>query len=241
MPAFGGLSPYPRRCGGGTPRLQVILESLNTQMGDGYDTQQTSYVYARNMAIARMLNGAWATNARLGNQNDGKRMTTTLARWVKIRDIRLAADANDDTKRAAVVKRERQDGRSPTLDVIHDELVEALGPLFVALELIAPPVAVVHDDSGYFGSAVDGAPWYSTVAHILVRVVQPAGYSDAEFFDIASRTHKVLDPLVPAWVTYDWYTAPIVGTPIPVTDGPSASGFYLDEPNLSRVVFSDHT
>ena len=38
-------------------------------------------------------------------------------------------------------------------------------------------------------------------------------------------------------MTVDWYRAPELGTPITVSGGPSAAGFYLDERNLNESVF----
>ncbi len=76
-----------------------------------------------------------------------------------------------------------------------------------------------------------------TVAHILVRIQKPAGATEAMFYEAAGKVAPALDPLVPAWVTFDWYRAPL-STPINVVGGPSAGGFYLDdEHNLDNNVF----
>lgn len=79
------------------------------------------------------------------------------------------------------------------------------------------------------------APWMSTVAHVDVLVNPTAlpGYVNADgtvngkFWAAVNRMNPVLDLLLPADVTFDWY----------VYSSHGAMGFYLDEQNLDVEVF----
>lgn len=245
MPACGGYSPYPRRFGGSgndgnKPLLQIIHESLNAQRGTAFDANNDeTIVWLENMAIARAITfDGWGTNERLANQWDPDRMTDMLRRWEKILKIPVPADATESARRAEVKKRFESIGRLANHARLLDRLTTELGAVFVAVEYISIANAVILvPDSTYPFGAVGGVPWYSTVAHILVRLTKPAGYTEGDFYEAAARVSTILDPIVPAWVSFDWYRAPEIGTPINVTGGPSAAGFYLDERNLDNSVF----
>lgn len=81
------------------------------------------------------------------------------------------------------------------------------------------------------------APWVSTVAHIDVLVsptgapgfVTPAGMPNGLFFQAMNRMNPILDALVPADVTFDWYAYSSLG----------AIGFVLDDPNNLDVEVMD--
>jgi len=78
-------------------------------------------------------------------------------------------------------------------------------------------------------------PWTSTLAHVLVQVDPFAvpGYADASgvltgaFFRAVAEMNSILDWLLPADATFDWYVASSHGGP----------GWYLDEPNLDLEIF----
>lgn len=73
------------------------------------------------------------------------------------------------------------------------------------------------------------APWYSTIAHILFKVQQPAGMSDGEFYDTVNAVNAWLDGEAPADCTWDWWRVDSVQ---------GVQGFYLDSPhNLSNDAF----
>lgn len=240
MPGYGGLGPYPRVCGGGPNRLESILQSLNAGQGTAYDVTQSSKVYARNMATARGLDAAWATNQRLTNQWDPVKMTTLLSRQEGVYGMRPAATDLAVTRRANLALKFAAQGRNPTLDVVEDEIIRVLGTVFVAYETISPAAATIHVPDGTypFGDVAAGAPWYSTVLQFLIKTACPAALNEGDFYAAVSRVGEVLDPLVPAWVTWEWYRAPSAGTPVSVSGGPSVGGFYLDdERNLDNNLF----
>ena len=55
-------------------------------------------------------------------------------------------------------------------------------------------------------------------SRVLILVTQPAGMTDGAFYTTVSAIEPVLDTLLPAWVTWDWYRQAHLG----------ANGFYLD-------------
>lgn len=240
MPAFGGYHPFPRRCGGEWHRLETIHVSLMSQMGSSYPTTSSSISYARNMAIARMLSAAWGTNERMASTWTPSKMDSTLLdRWESILALRPRPGTTDVERRVAVSSLLSEHGTPATQGEIVGKLQALLGDFFVALETISIANAVVHVPSASYpwGTVADGAPWYSTVAHVLVRMTTPTGHTESDFYARAGSVFAELSGLLPAWVTVDWYRAPEVGTPVNVSGGPSAGGFYLDETNLDVLVF----
>lgn len=244
--AFGGYHPWPRRFGGnrhsGKPLLKVVHESLNAQRGAAFDTDDgTSIAAIENMAYARaIVFDGWEVNARLGNQHDPRRTTDMLSRWERIFKIRPLPKASEASRRAELVRRWERFGGVANHARLTTALANELGSYFVAVEYISLANAVVHvPDATYpWGTVVDGAPWYSTVAHILVRLQKPTGATEGQFYEAAGKVVTILDPIVSAFVTFDWYRAPDTGTAINVSGGPSAGGFYLDdEHNLDNNVF----
>lgn len=81
------------------------------------------------------------------------------------------------------------------------------------------------------------APWTSTIAHVDVQVNPTAvpGYVNADgslngkFFSLVNALNPVLDLLLPADVTFDWY----------VNSSGAAIGFVLDDPNNLDVEVMD--
>lgn len=251
MPAYGGLSPYPRRCGGGTPRLKIILESVQTSLGTAYSTDSSALIAARNNAIARMISAAWGTNERLGNIADPYRMHPSLIpRWERIMAIVPPDGATESGRRDAINLRVVAIGKNPDRQRIYDESTDVLGAAFVDLYYIPNAYAVIHvpDTSYPFGSVVEnpygtfGAsnPWYSTTAHFLVLTAKPAAMTEGDYHDLLATWTRRMDPIVPTWATFDWYRAPETGAAIAVPDGPSMTGMYLDERNLNNSVFAPY-
>lgn len=239
MPCYGGLTPAPRRMGGGKPRLAHIVESLNRARGTAYDTSHSSTVYADNLAQARCLSGAWGTNQRLAHVRVPKKLTgTTLSRWEKILGYVPDPSSTDVERRDTVAEKFEAFGVAPTRQAVVDLLTDKLGDVFVDLEYlsIANAIIIVPDGTYPFGSTNAAVAWSSSVARVLVRTQQPSNVSLGEFLTIVQRVFDVLEPLVPAWVTYDWYLPGPVS--VAVSGGPSAGGFYLDdEHNLDFEVF----
>lgn len=225
--------------GGGRPRARVIVDALNKGRGTGLDTENwSSTVYGENVVAARAISAAWSTNQRLANIWDSRRITgNVIARWEKIRAVSPNHGDSDAARRARLLAIEALAGINPTHAVLTSLLSAALGDVFVALEYIsiANALILVPDGSYPFG-VVGSVPWASTVAHLLVRTQAPAGMTEGQFYEAAGAVVATLDPVVPAWVTIDWYRPGPIS--VGVSGGPSAGGFYLDdEHNLDNEAF----
>ena len=239
---YGGYHPYPRRFGGGKPALEVCHTSLNERRGTGIDaTDPNSNAWLEDMAIARaIVFDGWECNQRLANQWDPRRVTDMLSRWETVFAISPDPAARDVERRAVLTDRWQRIGRPVNHGTLVAVLTAALGSFFVAVEYISKLNAIVHvpDNTYPWGTVVDGVRWSSTSAHVLVRLQKPTGASEADFYKAAGKVVQVLDPMLPAWDTVDWYRASSCGLPINVPGGPSAAGFYLDCPaNLDNQVF----
>ena len=238
---FGGYHPYPRRFGGGKPTLQTFHESLNSQRGSALDANNSSTIaWLEDLAISRaIVYDGWHTNQRLAHQWDPRRMTDMLERWEKILKLRPLYNATEKERRDAVLERfERFVGVANHAKLI-GKLQDALPDSFQGVEYISVANAVVTVPDGTYpwGTANADFPWSSTVAHILVHISKPTGWSESQFYEAASKVGPIVDAIMPAWITYDWYRAPL-STPISVTGGPSEGGFYLDDDhNLDNCVF----
>jgi len=242
--SFGGHHPYPRRFGGGRPRLRIIHDALNAARGTSLDASSSNTVaWVENMAYARAICfDGFGTNDRLSLQWDPDRMTgVMLERWEQVLKLTPAPTAPEATRREVVRKKwERFIHASALHSRVLTLLTEALGEVFVAIEYIDIDNAVVHvpDPSYPWGTVADGAPWSSTVAHVLVLLEKPEGYSEGDFYEAAAKVHPLLDGLLPAWTTIDWYRGSEEHPWINVSGGPSRAGFYLDDPhNLDNEVF----
>lgn len=229
--------------GGGKPRVKLIFDALAAARGTAINASDpTTIAYVETLAVARAIAAAWGTNERLSYQWDPWRMSPAmLARWERIFALQVSPNDDISVRRARLARAQTRVGRGALLTTIQNELSDALGAVLVGVEFVTPTNAVVTvPDPGYpFGVVVPGAPWSSSAAKILVRVQAPAGYSEADFYNAVGLISERLEPLIPAWSTWDWYRAPQVGAPITVAGGPSAAGFYLDERNLNESVFDD--
>lgn len=235
------MHPYPRRFGGGKPLLQVIHENLNAARGTGLDAHNpATIVWLENHAIARAITfDGWGANQRLANQWDPDRMTDMLPRWERIMKIAVPTGATARARRAVVKERFARFGEAVTHALLTEKLSTAIGPAFVGVEYISRANAVVHvpDGSYPWGTVVPGVRWYSTVAHILVRLQKPSGWTEGDFYEAAAKVVPILDPIASGWATFDWYRAPAdPADAVEVVGGPSAGGFYLDEINLDNLV-----
>ncbi len=243
--SFGGYHPFPRRLGGGgKPLTQIIHEALNAQMGTAFDTSETSAVYWQNFAIARALvcDGI-NTNQRLAYIWDPWRMgRELLPRWEKIFGIRHPPSVTEYDRRKALASRFR---RFKERAALHSQLTAMLArelpDVFVKIEYVPPNLAVIHVPDGTYpwGTVASGYPWYSTVAHVLILLQKPDGWTEQEFYREAAKVAPLIDGVLPATQTFTWYRKPSIGAPIAVPNGPSQAGFYLDNPhNLDNSVFA---
>ncbi len=226
MPTFGGMSPFPLRYGGGVPALQRIIESLASQLGTAYDSENVNgIIYIELMAEARCIAAVWSQNQRLANQWQAARMTDFLPRWEKIYRLPVFASDSLTTRRARVAVAQARVGEADG-PAIRDICMTIMGDAFVSLVHTDSSGAVVWTPATWPFGLHGAFTWYSTVAHVSVKVAQPASMSDADFYDRAGALMVALDGVLPAWITFDWYR-----------EGGFGAGFYLDELNLDNEAF----
>lgn len=239
---YGGYHPYPRRFGGGKPQLEVVHQSLNRALGTAFDaTNPDTATWVETMAYARALVfDGWEVGRRMSLQWDPRKTTDMLPRWERIFGIPSPYGVPDRLRRKELTARWRLFGISATHTVMQDTLTDAIPDYFVGIEYISAANAyVISPDASYpWGVQNDyGITWLSTQAHILIRLQKPTSKTEADFYRAARKVFSLLDDIVPAWQTFDWYRAP-VSTPIAIVGGPSAAGFYLDDDhNLDNNVF----
>lgn len=203
--SFGGGHPYPRKMGGGPSRVQQLLAAISADRGDLYTTDTNSIVYVENMALARAVSGAWGTNERLGNLWQPHRTSEdVLSRWETILVLRPPYGMTMTERRRRVEDRLTLVAEG-IRGVVLDRMV-TLGPAFLSVDYIdiAFALITVPDGTYPFGVVDADKPWSSTVARVLVRLQKPAGYVEANFYDVASQAIDLIDPLMPAWLEIDW-------------------------------------
>lgn len=105
-------------------------------------------------------------------------------------------------------------------------------PLGVALHF---PAETYATNNVWRALLVPGIPWMSTIMHLDVQVTQDVpGYHNADgspnarFYATVAAVFPLLDEMLPAYTTFDWF--------IPSSHADAA--FYLDEPNLDLEVLS---
>jgi len=240
---YGGYHPYPRRFGGGRPRLRIVHDALNAARGTAINASDTTTVaWVENMAYARAITfDGYGQNERMALQWDPERMTAFLPRWERIFRITPPPTATDRERRVAVLRAFRR-----VLDAsgLHERLVSALAAeipdYFSAVEYIDITNAVVNvpDNTYPWGTPNAAVPWSSTVAHVLILLIKPANANERDFYAAASKVAPIADRILPTWCSFDWYRAPAGGPAVNVSGGPSQGGFYLDDDhNLDNNVF----
>ena len=228
---FGGWHPGFERSGDPSPDLQRIFESLAAARGTAYDTTTlTGRVAIELQAYARAINECWQNNQRMANQWIAMKMTDFLPRWETIYGIvPLSTDTLIDRRRRIAVIQLRSG--SANMQAVNDALVTLLGSIFVGITITSSATANVWTPSTWpFGNhdATGAVDWYSTVGYLAIKVAQPAGMLDSDFYATMGTIVPLLDAILPAWVTFDWYrTSPTLG-----------AGFYLDDTyNLDNEAF----
>lgn len=240
--SYGGFHPYPRRFGGSRSDLEAMHNSLANQRGTAVDANTVeNTAWLETMAFARALVfDGWGTNKRLSHQWDPRRMTDMLSRWEAILALRPSPSDTGVARRARVLQRFARFGGVANTSRLTSELTENLGDVFVAVEHLTVAAASVYVPSASYPWGVVGTPdgdWSSTVAHVLILLQKPDGWSETEFYEAATQAAEIADAILPAWVSFAWYRAPL-STPIAVSGGPSQAGFYLDdEHNLDNNIF----
>jgi hypothetical protein len=241
MASFGGLAPYPRSLGGGNELLPALVESISSARGSHISQDPSSNVWVENNACARQIAGIWATNARLGNiWNAHKCPIPVLERWERMLVLVRENDDTEISRRERLARKFALRGRSPDLGLIFEEVQRSIGPMFIEMNTISLSNALQHVPTGSWpwGTNIPETNWSSTTFHLLIRVQNLPGQPEGAFYATMGALVQSLDPILPSWMTFDWYRQPVDYPPINVVGGPSVGGFYLDDTyNLNNSVF----
>lgn len=241
---YGGHFPFPKRFGGGRPRLRLVHDALNAARGTALDASNSdTVVWVENMAHARAITfDGYGTNERLGNQWSPERLTDMLPRWETILGIRPPPGASTKERRDVVKQRMQRFLDATALHTrIQSALRAELGDVFVQLEYISYANAVINvPDASYpWGTPNAAAPWTSTTATLLVLCQKPVGYTEGDYYTAIAKAHPALDQIMPAWMKWHVYRGPQSYPAVNVSGGPSRGGFYFDDPgNMDNCVFS---
>jgi hypothetical protein len=113
------------------------------------------------------------------------------------------------------------------------DLVNNSFPLDLRLHF---PLGTYTNDNVWRFLTAPGIPWSSTIQHVDVQVTQTGsgyhnddGSPNALFYSTVAGIFPLLDELLPAYTTFDWFIASSHG---------GSLGFFLDEHNLDLLAFS---
>lgn len=207
--------------GGRRSTCKVIYQSLKSQLGTAYDTEDSSNVCAELLAEARCIQSIWLTSERLANNFDPLRMTDYLSRWETITGQKPQAADSGQVRRARVAA-EMATIAGATTDIITKAASSSLGNLFVAIEYT--PIA---SNSPHWSGTGEPLAWRSNLANVVVRVKHPANMTNAEFYRRCNGAIIMLYDLLPSWTTVIWGVFSSAGV----------AGFLLDEPDLDLETF----
>jgi hypothetical protein len=223
----GKYAPFPERYGGlgnqAKPTIRVLADALGKARGTAYDTTEGGTVEVRDWGVARALWEGWETNDRLARVTDVRRVAgAMLGRWEAI--LAKPPEPGDTivARQSRLVDIQRREGQTPHQQYVLDRLTELLGDILVQVHHIAPADAVMYWPGG---TELPGYPWYSTVCYLPVQVQRPTGFTWPDFFGRIGKLAALLDDILPAWITFDWFLT---------------EGFILDEENnLDGAAFDE--
>lgn len=211
--------------------IEIFLNALNDADGTALSKEEDSFNYAENFATARALADLWSANKRLSYQFDPNKMTDYLGRWENILNIIPDPDATDNQRRSIIAQRFADYGKNPNQQVITDLLRLLLGDIFAEIINSTYDIASGFVPGGEVipgGANLADGDWSSSIAHLLIRVTQPANITDEKFYKTVGEIDRALENILPAWVNFEWgrYNSDGYG------------GFILDDPhNLDNEYF----
>ncbi len=218
--SFGGFRPSPERTGGAKPIFQIVLESINAQMGTAYDTDsQTSPVFMRNLALARCICDVINAGEKMKNQFDPDRMSEFIPRWEAIMGIVSGPTDTQMARKRRIKARFARIGRQPTRQAILDLLTEEMAPITVYLTNDTPETAnfgwpytmgrVYSLGTTPPAVTVSGDPDGTELLRIIIPVGGILGVAEFQYSLDGGDTYNGVNILTTA-------TFPIPGTPLTI-------------------------
>lgn len=200
----------PIRCGNSNRAdLQQISTSLLAQRGDAITTEVGSIIWMETQAWARAIYHIWAYNQKAANQFDPNKMTDLLPRWESMMGLSALPTDTVAKRQARIAARFRLINKMPTTQDLTDLLVSALGITFLEIINIDRSHAYAQYPGGtpIVGGITNtvNAPWYSTIQHIFIEVIHPTSITDNQFYATVNQITPLLNPLLPAYDTFDWF------------------------------------
>jgi hypothetical protein len=227
----GRFNPFPERYGAEKDTLlEVLLRTLQENLGDAFSTEDDAYVTAELICDSRALGDLFNSIQRFGNQWDPDRMSDFLPRWEKIFGLSPDPSASKNQRRKAVKLAMQALGQAPTQQRIYDLLSSLLGDALVS---VVPGKTTEQIGSIPGGLAIPGGPtlvdgpFCSWVSSIFIHVEQPAGMSTLDYANAKASVAPVLTKALPAWTAWTLYE----------NSSDDVRGFKFDEPNLDTEAF----
>ena len=200
---FGRKNPFPFSFGGGESTLDVLHEALLDAYAPGWDvsddTEKAAEAYMQALAVTFI----WVANRRLAHQGQPLKMIEFLTMWEEATGLRPSAKDRPIDRRRRLAAKLRGLINS-TLSDIEGACRELLGANCIALHPTAPADEIVYWPGQNPGPP--GFEWSSNRCVLHVEVTK-SGLSDEEFDAAMGELDRLLDGMVPAWMTFNWYTS----------------------------------
>lgn len=197
MPGFG-RNPWPRRFGGGKRAHQQEHEALLEALAPGYDISSDSAVYAEAYAHGVGVAFVWTAAGRARGAMQPTRMLESLADWETATGTRPSVRDTVARRRAAVAAKLRGLTGNRMGD-ISDACIALLGDRFAGIATVASA-----DEVAYWPGINPGPPgfeWSSNRSHIML-IIHKTGLAEAEFVDVRAQAFRLLDSMLPSWMTF---------------------------------------
>jgi hypothetical protein len=194
--------------------------------GSAFSIEDLSFVHAENMAIARSEAARTRAAEKLVTNSLPGTSDEKLGSWAEAQGVQiLATDTRHDVRQRCAAKYEVATGNAkPDVDAAIETL---LGAAFVkswrqeGTDLANPPLITWWPgvNPGAVEFDLGGGAWLSERAHLVIEVDQPDDMTDQEFLELLNlHLFKLINPLLPAWMTADWALFPLDGFHLDVDD-----------------------
>lgn len=204
----GGFQSGPFRTGASQGSLvDTILTSINDSRGTAYAAEPGTAVWVENYALAKTLADAWESARRFSNQFDPVRLTSFLDRWEALLGIVPPATASLNQRRATIAAKWALFNVVPTGQAATDFLRILMPTIYVATLHTGSTVALGSVPGGATvpgGVTLPDGDFKSSIANLVIRTVEPASMTDAEFYQTVNAFKPFFDDFMPAHITYDW-------------------------------------
>lgn len=200
--------------GGGETITEQVYQALKDFYSPVFDTDDDQLPMVEAYAEASVIAMLFEASARAKNQEIALKMIENLPVWEEATRLRPNASATDAERRDALAAK------------LRGILANAMPDIREAcLELLGSNLVEVHsgfsDVTWWIGGTpgLPGEEWATDRSLISVEVNQD-GLSEGDFYRKMDRLTQMLDNMLPAWMTHEWF----------VGDSSSGvDGFYTEQ------------